>query len=99
MFPTNNLLKLLNETHLITERIFSEQVNTNLININLSNSDVEKLKTINKTMSANIESMNKRVDMLIFKLINLLMFLFQNKNKNNTNDLLTFDFTNVYKLK
>ena len=99
MFPTNNLLKLLNETHLITERIFSEQVNTNLININLSNSDVEKLKTINKTMSANIESMNKRVDMLIFKLINLLMFLFQTKNKNNTNDLLTFDFANVYKLK
>ena len=97
MFPTNNLLKLLNETHLITERIFSEQVNTNLININLSNSDVEKLKTINKTMSANIESMNKRVDFLILKLINLCIFLFQNKN--NTNDLLTFDFANVYKLK
>ena len=94
MFPTNNLLKLLNETHLITERIFSEQVNTNLININLSNSDVEKLKTINKTMSANIESMNKRVDMLIFKLIELLMFLFQTKNKT---ELLTFD--HVYKLK
>ena len=96
MFPTNNLLKLLNETHLITERIFSEQVNTNLININLSNSDVEKLKTINKTMSANIESMNKRVDFLILKLINLCIFLFQNKNKNKT-ELLTFD--HVYKLK
>ena len=29
------------------------------------------------------------------------MFLFQTKNKNKTknNDLLTFDFTNVYKLK
>ena len=98
MFPTNNLLKLLNETHLITERIFSEQVNTNLININLSNSDVEKLKTINKTMSANIETMNKRVDMLIFKLLELLMFLFKTKTKNN-NDLLTFDFTNVCKIK
>lgn len=94
MFPTNNLLKLLNETHLITERIFSEQVNTNIININLSNSDVEKLKTINKTMSANIESMNKRVDFLILKLINLCIFLFQNKNKT---ELLTFD--HVYKLK
>ena len=94
MFPTNNLLKLLNETHLITERIFSEQVNTNLININLSNSDVEKLKTINKTMSANIESMNKRVDFLILKLINLCIFLFQNKNKT---ELLPFD--HVYKLK
>ena len=91
MFPTNNLL---NETHLILEKIFGQQVN-----IILSNSDVEKLKTINKTMSANIESMNKRVDMLIFKLIELLMFLFQSKNKNNTNDLLTFDFANVYKLK
>ena len=75
MFPTNNLLKLLNETHLITERIFSEQVNTNLININLSNSDVEKLKTINKTMSANIESMNKRVN---FK-TNKLMYFFVSK--------------------
>lgn len=93
MFPTNNLLNILNETHLITERIFSEQVN-----IILSNSDLEKLKTINKTMSANIENMNKRVDMLIYKLINLLMFLFQTKTKNN-NDLLTFDFTNVCKIK
>lgn len=90
MFPTNNLL---NETHLILEKIFGQQVN-----IILSNSDVEKLKTINKTMSANIETMNKRVDMLIFKLLELLMFLFKTKNKNN-NDLLTFDFTNVCKIK
>lgn len=90
MFPTNNLL---NETHLILEKIFGQQVN-----IILSNSDVEKLKTINKTMSANIETMNKRVDMLIFKLLELLMFLFKTKTKNN-NDLLTFDFTNVCKIK
>ena len=90
MFPTNNLL---NETHLIVEKIFGQQVN-----IILSNSDVEKLKTINKTMSANIETMNKRVDMLIFKLLELLMFLFKTKTKNN-NDLLTFDFTNVCKIK
>ena len=73
MFPTNNLL----------------HTQPTLININLSNSDLEKLKTINKTMSANIESMNKRVDFLIFKLINLFIFLFQNKinneNKNKNN--------------
>jgi hypothetical protein len=49
------------------------------ININLSNSDLIKLENINKTMSANIELMNKRVDFLILKLINLVIFLFQNK--------------------
>ena len=80
MFPTNNLL----------------HTQPTLINIHLSNSDLEKLKTINKTMSANIESMNKRVDFLIFKLINLFIFLFQNKN-NNENDLLAFN--PIYKLK
>ena len=67
-----------------------------IININLSNSDVKKLETINKTISANIESMNKRFDFLILKLINLFIFLFQNKN-NNENDLLTFN--PIYKLK
>lgn len=67
-----------------------------IININLSNSDVKKLETINKTMSVNIEQMNKRVDFLILKLINLFIFLFQNKNKNE-NDLLTFN--PIYKLK
>jgi len=65
-----------------------------IININLSNSDVIKLETINKNMSANIEIMNKRVDFLILKLINLLNFLFQNKNEN---ELLTFNPS--YKLK
>ena len=78
MFPTNNLLN----------------TQPTLININLSNSDLEKLKTINKTMSANIESMNKRVDFLIFKLINLFIFLFQDKNEN---DLLACN--PIYKLK
>ena len=78
MFPTNNLL----------------HTQPTLININLSNSDLEKLKTINKTMSANIESMNKRVDFLILKLINLFIFLFQNKNEN---ELLTCN--PIYKLK
>jgi len=68
--------------------------NTNLININLSNNDLKKLEILNKTMSANIETMNKRVDFLILKLINLFIFLFQNKNKN---ELLTFD--SIYRLK
>jgi hypothetical protein len=64
------------------------------ININLSNTDLKKLEILNKTMSANIELMNKRVDFLILKLINLVIFLFQNKNKN---ELLTFD--SIYRLK
>jgi len=68
--------------------------NTNFININLSNNDLKKLEILNKTMSANIETMNKRVDFLILKLINLFIFLFQNKNKN---ELLTFD--SIYRLK
>jgi len=68
--------------------------NTTLININLTNEDVSKLATINKNMSANIEIMNKRVDFLILKLINLFLFLFQNKNQN---ELLTFN--NIYNLK
>ena len=64
------------------------------ININLSNNDLKKLEILNKTMLANIELMNKRVDFLILKLINLVIFLFQNKNKN---ELLTFD--SIYRLK
>jgi hypothetical protein len=66
------------------------------ININLSNNDLKKLEILNKTMSANIELMNKRVDFLILKLINLVIFLFQNKNKNK-NELLSFD--SIYRLK
>jgi len=58
-----------------------------ITNIILTNADLSKLETINKTMSANIEMLNKRVDLLIFKLINLLIFLFQNKNIYN-NELL-----------
>jgi hypothetical protein len=58
-----------------------------ITNIILTNADVSKLETINKTMSANIEILNKRVDFLILKLINLIIFLFQNKNK-YSNELL-----------
>jgi hypothetical protein len=51
-----------------------------ITNIILTDADVRKLEIINKTMSANIEMLNKRVDFLILKLINLIIFLFQNKN-------------------
>jgi len=51
-----------------------------ITNIILTDADVRKLEIINKTMSANIEILNKRVDFLILKLINLIIFLFQNKN-------------------
>jgi hypothetical protein len=58
-----------------------------ITNIIMTNADLSKLETINKTMSANIEILNKRVDFLILKLINLINFLFQNKNK-YSNELL-----------
>jgi hypothetical protein len=64
MSPINNLLN-------------TQPTITNII---LTDADVRKLETINKTMSANIEILNKRVDFLILKLINLIIFLFQNKN-------------------
>jgi len=64
MSPINNLLN-------------TQPTITNII---LTDADVRKLETINKTMSANIEMLNKRVDFLILKLINLIIFLFQNKN-------------------
>jgi len=57
-------------------------IQPNITNIVITNSDLIKLETINKNMSANIEILNKRVDFLILKLINLIIFLFQNKNKN-----------------
>jgi len=63
-----------------------------ITNIVMTNSDLIKLETINKNMSTNIEKLNKRVDFLILKLINLIIFLFQNKN-----ELVTFD--SIYKLK
>jgi hypothetical protein len=73
MSPINNLLN-------------TQPAITNII---MTNADLSKLETINKTMSANIEILNKRVDFLILKLINLIIFLFQNKNKNKySNELL-----------
>jgi hypothetical protein len=94
MSITNNLLNILNETQLMKDKIFTEQLT--ITNINLSNSDVKKLEKINKTTSANIEIMNRRIDFLILKLINLFIFLFQNKNETK-DKLLTLG--HVYNLK
>lgn len=58
-------------------------IQPNITNIVITNSDLIKLETINKNMSANIEILNKRVDFLILKLINLIIFLFQNKNESS----------------
>jgi hypothetical protein len=52
MSPINNLLN-------------TQSAITNII---LTDADLSKLETINKTMSANIEILNKRVDLLILKL-------------------------------
>jgi hypothetical protein len=38
---------------------------------------------MNKTMAYNIDLLNKRVDILIIKLINLLLFLIEDKYKSS----------------
>lgn len=55
--------------------------NVELTNITLTNSNIKSFETMNKTMAANIELLNKRVDILILKLINLFIFLFKDKYK------------------
>ena len=63
--------------------------NMNLTNMNLTNVDISKLEKINNTMANNIEIMNKKVDILIYKLINLFIFLFQELRKDQE---LTIDY-------
>ena len=55
--------------------------NADLTNIRLTNSNIQSFETMNKTMEYNIELLNKRVDVLIIKLINLLLFLIEDKFK------------------
>ena len=55
--------------------------NVELTNITLTNSNIHSFETMNKTMATNIELLNKRVDVLILKLIHLLIFLFEDKYK------------------
>ena len=57
--------------------------NADLTNITLTNANIQSFETMNKTMEYNIELLNKRVDVLIIKLINLLLFLFETKYKSD----------------
>jgi len=57
--------------------------NADLTNIRLTNSNIQSFETMNKTMAYNIELLNKRVDILIIRLINLLLFLFEDKYKSS----------------
>ena len=55
--------------------------NADLTNIRLTNSNIHSFEAMNKTMDYNIELLNKRVDVLIIRLINLLIFLIEDKYK------------------
>jgi hypothetical protein len=57
--------------------------NADLTNITLTNANIQSFETMNKTMAYNIELLNKRVDVLIIKLINLVLFLFEDKYKSS----------------
>jgi len=57
--------------------------NADLTNITLTNANIQSFETMNKTMAYNIELLNKRVDVLIIKLINLLLFLIKDKYKSS----------------
>lgn len=92
MSVTNNLFNILNEAHLMKQKVFGGDLtitNMNLTNMNLTNVDISKLEKINNTMANNIEIMNKKVDILIYKLINLFIFLFQELRKDQE---LTIDY-------
>jgi hypothetical protein len=57
--------------------------NADLTNITLTNSNIQSFEAMNKTMEYNIELLNKRVDVLIIKLINLVLFLIEDKYKSS----------------
>jgi len=69
----NNILMLAQQNILLK--------NVELTNITLTNSNIHSFEAMNKTMSNNIELLNKRVDILILKLIHLFIFLFEDKYK------------------
>ena len=69
----NNILMLAQQNILLK--------NVELTNITLTNSNIHSFEAMNKTMSNNIELLNKRVDILILKLIRLFIFLFEDKYK------------------
>ena len=76
MSLTSNLINIL---MLAQQNILLK--NVELTNIRLTNSNIHSFETMNKTMAANIQLLNKRVDILILKLIHLLIFLFEDKYK------------------
>ena len=55
--------------------------NVELTNITLTDSNIHSFEAMNKTMANNIELLNKRVDILIIRLINLFIFLIEDKYK------------------
>ena len=76
MSLTSNLINIL---MLAQQNILLK--NVELTNITLTNSNIHSFETMNKTMATNIQLLNKRVDILILKLIHLLIFLFEDKYK------------------
>ena len=76
MSLTSNLINIL---MLAQQNILLK--NVELTNIRLTNSNIHSFETMNKTMATNIQLLNKRVDILILKLIHLLIFLFEDKYK------------------
>ena len=76
MSLTSNLINIL---MLAQQNIILK--NVELTNITLTNSNIHSFETMNKTMATNIELLNKRVDILILKLIHLLIILFEDKYK------------------
>lgn len=76
MSLTSNLINIL---MLAQQNIILK--NVELTNIRLTDSNIHSFEAMNKTMAANIQLLNKRVDILILKLIHLLIILFEDKYK------------------
>lgn len=76
MSLTSNLINIL---MLAQQNILLK--NVELTNITLTDSNIHSFEAMNKTMANNIELLNKRVDILIIRLINLFIFLIEDKYK------------------
>jgi hypothetical protein len=76
MSLTSNLINIL---MLAQQNILLK--NVELTNITLTDSNIHSFEAMNKTMALNIQLLNKRVDILIIRLINLFIFLIEDKYK------------------
>ena len=76
MSLTSNLINIL---MLAQQNILLK--NVELTNIRLTDSNIHSFEAMNKTMANNIQLLNKRVDVLILKLIHLLIIIFEDKYK------------------